>query len=166
MQQLVAELSRPVVFSDRALRQLARVRDARRNLVRLHSREPSLRELARECELTIGQLSRLLVAERHARGLQEPVDATSSGGATLGDQITDPRAEEAYEELAVRLAATEVPRLIARLSPRERTVIRGRYGFEGPERTLREIGQSMGVSPERVRQIELAALENLRATAA
>jgi RNA polymerase primary sigma factor len=165
MQQLVSELSRPVVLSDRALRQLARVRDARRTFLRVHSRDPSLPELATDSELTIGQLQKLLVAERQPRGLDEPIDETTRGGATFGDLLRDPSAEEAFEELAMRLGATEVPRLLGRLTRRERMVIEARYGLGGPERTLRELGQFMGVSAERVRQIEQTALEKMRATA-
>jgi RNA polymerase sigma factor (sigma-70 family) len=165
MQQLVAELSRPVVLSDRALRQLAHVRDARRTFLRVHAREPSLRELAGDSELTMLQLQRLMVAERQPRGLEEPVDDTTRGGATYGDMLCDPCAEEAYEELAMHLDAAEIPRLLMRLSARERTVIEARYGLQGPERTLRELGQSMGVSAERVRQIEQVALEKMRAGA-
>jgi RNA polymerase sigma factor (sigma-70 family) len=165
MQQLVSELSRPVVLSDRALRQLARVRDARRTFVRVHSREPSLPELATESELTMRQLQRLLVAERQPRGLEEPIDESTRGGATFGDLLSDPAAEEAFEELATRLAAAEVPGLLTRLSTRERGVIEARYGLGGPERTLRELGQTIGVSAERVRQIEQAALEKMRVDA-
>ncbi|HEV7584299.1 MAG TPA: sigma-70 family RNA polymerase sigma factor [Solirubrobacteraceae bacterium] len=162
MQQLVSELSRPVVLSDRALRQLARVRDARRRFVHVHSREPSLPELATDSELTMLQLQRLLVAERQPRGLEEPIDESTRGGATFGDLLCDPAAEEAFDGLATRLGAAEVPRLLARLSGRERRVVESRYGLGGPERTLRELGQVMGVSAERVRQIEQTALEKMR----
>jgi RNA polymerase primary sigma factor len=163
MQQLVSELSRPVVLSDRALRQLARVRDARRTFMRVHSREPSLPELATDSELTMLQLQRLLVAERQPRGLEEPIDESTRGGATFGDLLSDPAAEEPFEELATHLGAAEVPRLLTRLSARERNVVESRYGLDGPERTLRDLGQSMGVSAERVRQIEQTALEKMRA---
>jgi RNA polymerase sigma factor (sigma-70 family) len=165
MQQLVSELSRPVVLSDRALRQLARVRDARRTFLCVHSREPSLPELAIDSELTLRQLEKLLVAERQPRGLEEPVDGTTRGGATFGDLLSDPSAEEAFEDLATRLGVDEVPRLLRRLSGRERRVIKARYGIDGPQRTLRELGQSIGVSAERVRQIEQTALEKMRAEA-
>ena len=163
MQQLVAELSRPVVLSDRALRQLARVRDARRRFLSVHACEPSLRELAAASELTVAQLQKLIVAERQSRSLEEPVDETNRGGATFGDLLCDPRAEEAFEELAMRLDAREVPRLLERLSRRERMVIEARYGMGGTDCTLRELGQSMGVSAERARQIEQAALEKMSA---
>jgi RNA polymerase primary sigma factor len=163
MQQVVSELSRPVVLSDRALRQLARVRDARRSFIRANSREPSVNELAAESELTLEQLHRLSVADRRPRGLEEPLDDESAGGATFGDSVRDPRAEEAYEELALRMAAEEVPRLLTHLSERERRVIDARYGLRGPERTLRELGEELGISAERTRQIEQAALETMRA---
>src|SRR6476659_1389330 len=73
MQKLVAELSGPVVLSDRALRQLARVRDARRALLRRHGREPSLPEIMSETMLDADHVHGLVGAERAARGLSEPV---------------------------------------------------------------------------------------------
>jgi RNA polymerase primary sigma factor len=163
MQQVVSELSRPVVLSDRALRQLAHVHEARRSFARAHAREPSVQELAAASELTVEQLHRLSVAERPSRGLQEPIDDTTGGGATFGDTLRDPRAEEAYEELGVRMGAAEVPRLLEQLSDRERGVVEGRYGLLSQELTLRELGETMGISAERVRQIEQTALEKMRA---
>ena len=165
MQQLVSELSRPVVLSDRALRQLARLRAARRSFVCAHSREPSLPELAVASELTMLQLQSLLVAERQPRALQEPIDGAASGGATFGDLLADPAAEEAFEELAMNIGSADVPRLLTHLSVRERQVVESRYGLCGPERTLRQLGQAMGVSAERVRQIEQGALEKMRVCA-
>lgn len=163
MQQLVSELSRPVVLSDRALRQLARVRNARHEFESHHAHEPSLQELAAASDLTLGQLQRLVAVERQPRALEEPVDGSSDGGATFGDMLSDPCAEDAYEELAMRLGAADVPRLLGQLGDRERTIIEARYGLDGPERTLRELGQAMGVSAERIRQIEQTALAKMLA---
>lgn len=157
MQKLVSELSRPVVLSDRALRQLARVRTAHRAFVSEQGCEPSRAQLASACELTVMQLQRLAVAERQPRALEQTID-DANGGATFGDLLCDPCAEDAYEELALRLGAAEVPRLLEHLSERERAIIEARYGLRGREQTLRELGGTMGVSAERVRQIEQAAL--------
>jgi RNA polymerase sigma factor (sigma-70 family) len=162
MQQLVSELSRPVVLSDRALRQLAHVRDARRTFLCVRGREPSQQELASVSDLTMEQLQKLAVAERQPRSLEEPVDARAGGTARIGDLLSDPLAEEVYEQLALHLGATEVPRLLGHLTGRERRVIEARYGLDGPERTLRELGEILGVSAERVRQIEQVALEKMR----
>lgn len=163
MQQVVSELSRPVVLSDRALRQIAHVRHARRTFARTHAREPSVQELAAASELTLEQMHRLSVAERPPRGLEEQIDETAAGGgATLGETLSDPQAEEAYEDLGVRMVAAEVPRLLEQLSERERGVVEARYGVQSRELTLRELGETMGISAERVRQIEQAALEKMR----
>lgn len=163
MQQVVSELSRPVVLSDRALRQIAHMREARRTFARAHAREPSVQELATASELTLEQLHRLSVAERAPRGLEEPIDGTTAGGgATFGDTLRDPQAEEAYEQLGVRMVSAEVPRLLEQLSEREQGVVKARYGVQSQELTLRELGETMGISAERVRQIEQTALEKMR----
>jgi RNA polymerase sigma factor (sigma-70 family) len=158
MQQLVCEMSRPLVLSDRALRQLARVRAARRRLGRELAREPTLAELAGAAELPLWQLQRLLAVERLPRTLEEP----AAGAGSLGEAIRDPRAEDDFEELYTRVTAERLPRLLDRLSDRERAVITARYGLGEAPRTLEELGRRMGVSAERVRQIEQHALRKLR----
>lgn len=166
MQQLVSELSRPVVLSDRALRQLAQVRSARATFVCVNGREPSLRELAKESELTVEQLQKLTVADRQPRSFEEQARERSEGGATFGELVRDPGAEEAYDDITAHPEVRELPRLLDHTSARERSVIEARYGLDGPERTLRELGQRIGVSAERVRQIEEAGLEKMRAALA
>ena len=161
MQQLVSEMARPVVLSDRALRKLARVRAARRAFACTHGHEPTVRELANETGLTVQQLQKLIAAERCPRALEAGV--SDRDGARVGDLVADPLAEDAYDELATRLSAAQVPHLLQHLNDRERVVIEARYGLDGREQSLRELGHTMGVSPERVRQIEQAALGTLRA---
>jgi RNA polymerase primary sigma factor len=160
MQQLVAELSRPVVLSDRALRQLAHVREARREHAQANGREPSVRELASALDLRVEQIQSLLVAERAPRGLDEPV----GDGATMtfGDLVRDPQAEEVFDDVGIRITGADLPRLLACLDERERMVLRDHYGLGGKARTLRELASVLGVSAERVRQIEQCALERLR----
>ena len=77
----------------------------------------------------------------------------------------DPRAEEAFERVPTRIAAGGLAPMLERLSERERTVLCRHYGLGGRERTLRELGEELGLTAERVRQIECAALEKLRAGA-
>jgi RNA polymerase sigma factor (sigma-70 family) len=158
MQQLVCEMSRPLVLSDRAVRQLTRVRTARRQLASELGREPAPKELARAAGLPPWKLQRLLAAERAPRALE----ARGAGAGSLGEAIRDPRAEDDFEALYIRVTAERLPRLLARLSERERAVIAGRYGLDEPPRTLEDIGHGMGVSAERVRQIEQRALMKMR----
>ena len=163
MQQLVSKLGRPVALSDRALRQLARMKNARRAHVQRCGREPTPVELALESGLRRDQVENLIVAERRPRALEEPVrGADGDGTTTVGDLLADPVAEDAYERLAPRLDAADIRALLARLSDREREVVSRRYGLSGPELTLHELGVILGVSAERVRQVEKEALGKLR----
>jgi RNA polymerase primary sigma factor len=164
MQQLVSELARPIVLSDRALRKLARIHDARRELLQRDGREPSSGDIADATGLAREQVDCLIAAERHARALDEPVGGDHDAGTTLGELIDDPRATEAFERIPRNLDVERLPRMLAVLNERERTIITGRFGLDGSERTLRELGETFGVSAERVRQIEEASLGKLRST--
>jgi RNA polymerase primary sigma factor len=163
MQQVVSELSGPVVLSDRALRQLARIKEAERRYVQTHGREPDAAELAAETGLEPEQVECLVAAQRSARALDEPAGRNGDSVTSLGELLADPRAEDAYERVPSRLAAAQLPRVLAELGERERKIIHGRFGLDGRERTLRELADDLGVSAERVRQIEAAALRKLHA---
>ena len=162
MQQLVSELTRPVVLSDRAARQLARVKDARREHLQVRGKEPSLRELAEETHLPRRQIESLVLAERSARALEEPITGDEGVIGTFGDLLADPQAEAAFERVPHRLEIQRALRLLERLSERERTILCGRFGLDCTELTLRELAERLGVSAERVRQIEERALARLR----
>jgi RNA polymerase primary sigma factor len=162
MQQLVSELARPIVLSDRALRKLARIRHAQRELLQRDGREPGPCDIAQATGLPREQVERLIAVERNPRALEEPVGGDHDAGTTLGELLDDPRATEAFERIPRRVDVEQLPRMLAVLSDRERTVIAARFGLEGCERTLRELGEDLGVSAERVRQIEEASLGKLR----
>jgi RNA polymerase sigma factor (sigma-70 family) len=169
MQQLVAEVARPAVLSDRALRGLARVKQARREFVQTRGREPSLDELAAATEQSREKVESLLAIERAPRGLEEPISNAEGTSATVGERLADPLAEREFESVIERMEIEQVRDLTAGLGERERTILCDHYGLGRPARTLREIGDELGVSAERVRQIEektLAALRDAVATAA
>ena len=161
MQRLVAELGQPVVLSDRALRQLAQVKEARRALQQSSGSEPSTGRLATTTGLKREQVDHLIAVERAPRALDEPVKGPDNRGATLGESLPDPLAEDAYDDVDTRPDAAEWRRLLHRLDARERRVVRARFGFDGHEDTLREIADELELSAERVRQIEQHALDEL-----
>jgi RNA polymerase sigma factor (sigma-70 family) len=166
MQQLVAELTRPAVLSDRALRQLARINDARREHFQAHGREPSIAELAEATGFTEEQVESLIAFERPARGLEEPVSGKEGPIATLEDLLPDPGAEDEYEKVVERMQVEELRSLAETLDEREREIVYAHYGLGRRAETLREIAGRFDVSVERVRQLEERALEKLRVAAA
>ena len=162
MQQLVAELTWPVVLSDRALRQLARIRDAERRIAQDKGRSPSVAELGAAAGLGPDQLGLLLAAERAPRGLDEPVPVDRGAGSALGEMLSDPAAQDPFEQIPSRDAAQRLGEVLVVLTDRERTILTEHYGLNGEPRTLRVIAAGLGVSAERVRQIEQGALDKLR----
>lgn len=167
MQQLVAELTRPVVLSDRALRRLSQVRDAYARGLRLTGREPGREQLASETGISREQIDDLLTVDVRPRSLDAAtVDAADSRVGALGDLLADPLAEGEYELVLEAMQAEELLSLLAGLSERERSILRSRFGLDGEEEeSRREIAERLGVSAERVRQLEERALRKLAAAA-
>lgn len=105
----------------------------------------------------------MLCAEHAPRALDERLGGQDGWTATFGEQIPDPLAEEAYEHALTRVELEERRDLLRCLSERDRAVVRARFGFDGPEQTLREIAGRLGLSAERVRLIEQHAIKVLAA---
>jgi RNA polymerase sigma factor (sigma-70 family) len=167
MQQLVAELTRPVVLSDRALRNLSRVRAAYEEGLRSTGREPGREELAAATGVQPGQIDDLLMVDARPASFDAAIDVGEDGAiGVLGDLLADPLAEGEYEQVLESMEAQELVALLAGLSERERSILRARFGLGREEGSRREIAERQGVSPERIRQIEERALGKLRAAAA
>ena len=165
MQQLVAELTRPMVLSDRSLRQLAQLKRAHVEFVQRHGQEPTGEELASETGLSREQVSALLAVERLPQSLDQPVAWADEELGAFGELLVDPLATDAYEELLDNSEIEQVRALMGSLNERERAILRSRYGLDGPEQSLRDLGDRLGLSGERVRQIEQRALGKLRSAA-
>jgi RNA polymerase primary sigma factor len=152
MQELVAELTRPVALSDRAVRDLARMRRARREHLEANGSEPTTAELSRATGLAPAQLESLQATERTPRAVE-----------AVGDSIVDPAAEQAYQQVLDDLEIGYLRDLTDELDERARAVVRAHYGLGEQAQTLSEIGARLGLTAERARQIEVAALSKLRA---
>jgi len=83
----------------------------------------------------------------------------------FGELLVDPLALDAYEQLLDHAEIEQIRALLGSLNDRERMILRARYGLDGPEQSLRDIGERIGLSAERVRQIEQRALGKLRTAA-
>jgi RNA polymerase sigma factor (sigma-70 family) len=165
MQQLIAELTRPLVLSDRALRQLSQLKRAHGDYLAEHGREPSGNELATSAGLTHAQVGEMLALERVPQSIDEPVHGAEGELGAFGELLADPLAADAYERLLDHSEIEQIRALLSSLNDRERMILRARYGLDGPEQSLRDVGERIGLSGERVRQIEERALGKLRVAA-
>jgi RNA polymerase primary sigma factor len=163
MQELVAEMTGPMVLSDRALRQLARVKDAHREHLQTHGGEPSVGDLAHATGFPREHVESLMAAERTPLGLDEPVVGDEGSVPTIVELLSDPTAEDAFDRVVSRLRVDSVRGLPGGLTRRERGILRARYGLGRRPETLREVAGRLGLSAERVRQIEQEALAKVRA---
>lgn len=162
MQELVAELARPVSLSDRAVRSLARIRTARSEYLQAHGSEPTPEQLSDATGFTPEQLESLQATERMPRALEELLGVETATSGTVGDTIVDPVAEQAYERVLDTIELREVRDVADQLEERERAVIRAHYGLGQQAQTLVQIGVTLGLTAERTRQIEAGALAKIR----
>ena len=167
MERLVAELGDAVTLSERGLRRLSRIRSAEDELMREHRRLPTRREIVERSGVEPEEVESILAGTSRPRSLQEPITAEDGGiVGSLGDLVDDPRAQDAYDRVLDAMEAHELLPLLSVLSPRERAVLSARYGLDGPEQSISEIAERLGVSKSRVRDIEARALGKLRRAAA
>jgi len=145
--------------------ELTLLREASGRLARVGGRDPPIGTVAREAGIPAERAGRILAAGQPPRSLQEPLGVDGDGAAAI-DGLPDPSAEGPFDRV-VEHADDPDPRPLMRvLSPRERDVIARRFGLAGPEETLAVVGRRLGVTRERVRQIEARALDKLREAAA
>ena len=124
-------------------------------------REPTDDELAEEVGLSPRTVSQLRTASIRPSSLNAPVNEDDS--TEFGDLVGDEDAQTPFEFLRDRNLRDELPELLAILDPRERTIIFQRFGLDGARpKTLEEVGKKLGVTRERIRQVQNIALVKLR----
>ena len=123
---------------------------------------PTPRELAEELEIAEKQVEMLMRIDQWPASLDAPVHPAEN--ESLGDLLEDPKVLDPVEELHQAWLTQEVESLLLGLSPRERDVLSWKFGLVGERGlTLQEIADRLGLSRERVRQIQVAAIRKLRA---
>ena len=144
--------------------------------VHVHERRMKLNRAARELHAKLGRPATIeelaevtKLEQKHVEEALAAVEASvslnqtigSDGDGELGDLFADPLAADPSEEAGDELRRAAVRQAIARLGDRERTVLELRFGFEGEPLSLEAIGRELGLTRERVRQLEATALARL-----
>jgi RNA polymerase primary sigma factor len=159
----LADQGRLIRFPVHVADQVRRVTRARRILAQRLNRDPILAELAQESGLPEKRVKELLELVEDPISLETPV---GEGDSLYADLIEDENTERPETAAAENLRSVELAEALSSLEPRLREVIDRRFGLDGaPPETLEEIGQHLGVTRERVRQLEGRALRELRKAA-
>jgi RNA polymerase primary sigma factor len=140
--------------------QVRRLLRARRQLAQKFNREPTLAELARETQQSEERVRELLELMENPVSLETPV---GDGESLYGDLIEDVHSLAPHEQSAQQARGREIAGALEQLNPRMRRVLSLRFGLDGESpQTLEEVGTQLGITRERVRQLETRALRELR----
>ena len=165
MQRAIDQQSREIRVPVHVAENMKRVQKAAKELQQELGRDAAPEEIAKKLgNLTEEDVKNILTYLQNPVSLETPVG--EDGENSLGDMVEDKREATPEEAMNVLVEQEEVKELLEQLSDREQQVIRLRYGL-GNEKThtLEEIGDILGVTRERVRQIEARAMEKLRKNA-
>lgn len=130
-------------------------------LTQQYGRDPEVKELAEALEVTPKKVENMIQVSRRPLSLETPTD--DEDDSVLGDFIEDDEAPPPDELATLNLLKEHLDEVLNDLPPREVRILQLRYGLlDGQAYTLEEVGRKMGVTRERVRQIEAQALTRLR----
>jgi RNA polymerase primary sigma factor len=159
----LADQGRTIRLPVHVAEQVRRVMRARRVLSQKLNREPVLREIAKESGFTEAKVRDLLELIEDPISLETPV---GDGESIYGDLIEDENADLPEDMTADQMRSRELAKALDQLNPRMRHVISRRFGLDGqPPQTLEQVGTELGITRERVRQLESRALRELRTQA-
>lgn len=162
MTRALSEQARSIRVPTHMVAAIGDVYKAARDLQQELGREPKVQEIAVRLELSPERVQEIQASSRQPLSLETPLGNEDSAG-TLGDLIADRTVRTPHDLAAHSMLQRHMDDAMQVLSPRERQVLKLRYGLSGNrEHTLGEIADQLGVTSERIRQIESAALSKLR----
>ena len=157
----IADQARTIRIPVHMVETINKLKKVTRRLAQDLSRKPTEEELAFEMNVSISKLREIIKIAQEPLSLETPIGKEED--SRLGDFIEDKEADAPIKTVASELLKEDLQEVMKQLSPRERDVLRLRFGMDdGRQRTLEEVGQLFGVTRERIRQIEAKALRKLR----
>jgi RNA polymerase primary sigma factor len=161
IQRGFADSARTIRLPVHVLEMLSKLSRVERDMHQRLGREPTPEELAVELDRTPDQIEELLRTSRQPISLDSTIG--EDGETSIGDLIEDVDAPEAGELVDRQLMADQLRHALDALTPREATIMSMRFGlYDGNPHTLDEIGKALGLTRERIRQLEKQSLSKLR----
>ncbi|KAB8181699.1 RNA polymerase sigma factor [Microbispora catharanthi] len=161
IQRGFADSARTIRLPVHVLEMLSKLSRVERDMHQRLGREPTPEELAVELDKTPDQIEELLRTSRQPISLDSTIG--EDGETRIGDLIEDVDSPEASEVVDRQLLAEQLKGVLSNLSPREAKIMSLRFGLaDGKPHTLDEIGKHLGLTRERIRQLEKESLSKLR----
>jgi RNA polymerase primary sigma factor len=159
----LADQGRVIRLPVHVAEQVRRAQRSRRQLAQKLNRDPTVEEIAADSGFPEKRVRELFELVEDPVSLETPV---GDGESNYADLIEDTRSDDPSEQTAKTLRSSELAAALQRLNPRMRHVLAMRFGLEGQHpHTLEEVGAGLGITRERVRQLETRALRELRTVA-
>ena len=159
VQRTIANQARTIRLPSHVVERKQKLARAARTLAPALGREPSLEELAEATGLPLGHVHQALGCPEASVSLNQPVGP--DGESELADFLADPAAADPVQEAERSLLRQTVQRRLERLPDRERLIVERRFGLQGEPQTLETVGRELGLTRERVHQLEAQALKQL-----
>jgi RNA polymerase primary sigma factor len=159
VERTIANQARTIRLPIHVIERRQELARAARTLAPALGREPSQEELAEATGLPLGHVRQALGCAEASVSLNQAVGA--DGDTELADFLADPAAADPVEEAERSLLRQTVQRRLERLPERERLIVQRRFGLQGEPQTLETVGRELGLTRERVRQLEVQALKQL-----
>ncbi len=160
LQRALADQGRTIRVPVHMAELITKVTRVRRELTQSLGRDPSSEEIGQPLEMTPAKVEEILAFGRDTLSLQSPV---GDDEATLGDFITDSESVDPVAAVEMQMLQGQLGEVLASLPSRSAIVVRMRFGLDdGRPRTLDEVGRHLGLTRERIRQIERDTLAELR----
>ncbi len=157
----VADHSRTIRIPIHMIETITKINKAQKALLQEKGREPSIEEIAEYLEMPIEKVERAISVAKEPISMDKPIGKDED--ASFGEILSDTRKLPAEEEIKLMTLREKLEEALSMLTPRERKVIELRYGLDGKKpRTLEETGRELGLTRERVRQLEISAIEKLK----
>ena len=157
----IADQSRTIrvpVHMIETVRELNRVK---REFIQQHGAAPSLEDLSRLTEMSIDKIKKVENVSQYTASLERPIGEEDED--TLGDFIEDPSSPSPTKETFRMFLKEQLGRALDQLDEREREILKLRYGLDDDHpRTLKDVSLKFNITRERVRQIEIKAIEKLK----
>src|SRR3989338_7362239 len=157
----IADQSRTIRIPVHMVDQINRFYKTQRKLMQQHGKDPDVKDIAKEMEITVEDAENLMRISQQPKSLSTPVGDDKE--ATLEQFIADGSKPSLYDAVSQELLKDALQEVLETLSPREKRVLIMRFGLEdGKPKTLEEVGKEFKVTRERIRQIEAKAIRKLK----